>query len=188
MSGIVQSSCHLPAGSVNTLVLTHVPLHSPPLGDKAATLTASPLPCCFCRVSSKSHLLWRQIPHSLLYVEPSVPQTGCRFLGQATQRVPSLPMPLEYWLQSTWESSTTSAPRSAPAQKGQTTQPPTSRSSARSSSREETQRYHFESAQAVRSRETSLQKFLITPSCWGPGEARHGGRIAVGETVPNEGI
>lgn len=68
------------------------------------------------------------------------------------------------------------------------TQLPTPRSSARSSSREETQRYHFESAQAVRSRETSLQKFLITPSCWGPGEARHGGRIAVGETVPNEGI
>lgn len=56
-----------------------------------------------------------------------------------------------------------------------------------SSCREINQRYYSESAQAIRRSESSLQKFLIMLSCWGPGKARHRGRIVVGETVPNKG-
>lgn len=61
------------------------------------------------------------------------------------------------------------------------------RPSACSSCREVNYRYYFESAQAVRRSISSLQEFLITLSCRGPGEAQHGGRIAVGEMVPNKG-
>ena len=109
---------------------SHAPLPSPPSGDEAATLTSSPWPCSFCWISSNTHLLWRQIPHSLLYVVPSVPQTGFKFLGQATQTVPSLLMPLEYWLQSTCKSSTESAPTLAPSCKEVPMQPPTTTATA----------------------------------------------------------
>jgi len=44
--------------------------------------------------------LWAQIPHSLSYVMPSVPQTGFRFLGQDTNTLPSSVVAVGYLLQS----------------------------------------------------------------------------------------
>lgn len=50
-----------------------------------------------------THRLWAQISHSLLYVVPSVPQTGFRSLAQGTKDFPSSVVCVLYLLQSTWQ-------------------------------------------------------------------------------------
>lgn len=180
---------HLGAGSVGTQLLTHMLLCPVRLwGMKLPRLPGAHCPaasagfpatltCCGGRSRSHCCMCCRRCRTLASGSSGKLPILShpcrCRWNTGCSQPVKTAQDQTHPWLPQ-WEET----PRAASHHRSH---------SGCSSCREVNWRYYFESAQAVRRSESSLQKFLIMFSCQGPGEARHRGRIAVGETVPNEG-